>query len=120
MIVTELPLLVIAMALLPAAKVTVGVPEPPVTVSVMVVRWPGAHDTEAALGVAVSGASTGSVAPSQAWMRLIDWRLVDYGVGAQILVDLGVKNMILLTNASKVVVGLEGFDLHIVEQRPIR
>ncbi len=47
-------------------------------------------------------------------------RLVDYGVGAQILVDLGVKNMIVLTNTSKVVVGLEGYDLHITEQRPIK
>ena len=47
-------------------------------------------------------------------------RLVDYGVGAQILVDLGVKNMIVLTNTSKKVVGLEGYDLHIVEQRPIK
>jgi 3,4-dihydroxy 2-butanone 4-phosphate synthase/GTP cyclohydrolase II len=46
-------------------------------------------------------------------------RLVDYGVGAQILTDLGVKNMILLTNTSKVVVGLEGYGLHIHEQRPI-
>ena len=47
-------------------------------------------------------------------------RLVDYGVGAQILVDLGVKNMILLTNTSKVVVGLEGYGLHILEQRSIK
>jgi 3,4-dihydroxy 2-butanone 4-phosphate synthase/GTP cyclohydrolase II len=47
-------------------------------------------------------------------------RLVDYGVGAQILVDLGVKNMIVLTNTSKVVVGLEGYGLHIAEQRPIK
>ncbi len=47
-------------------------------------------------------------------------RLVDYGLGAQILVDLGVKNMILLTNTSKVVVGLEGYGLSIVDQRPIR
>ena len=47
-------------------------------------------------------------------------RLVDYGVGAQILVDLGVKNMIVLTNTSKVVVGLEGYGLSIVEQRPIK
>ena len=47
-------------------------------------------------------------------------RLVDYGVGAQILTDLGVKNMILLTNTSKVVVGLEGYGLHILEQRPIK
>ena len=47
-------------------------------------------------------------------------RLVDYGVGAQILVDMGVKNMIVLTNTSKVVVGLEGYGLSIVEQRPIK
>ena len=47
-------------------------------------------------------------------------RLVDYGVGAQILVDLGVKNMIVLTNTSKVIVGLEGYGLHVAEQRPIK
>ncbi len=47
-------------------------------------------------------------------------RLVDYGVGAQILVDLGVKNMIVLTNTSKVIVGLDGYGLHISEQRPIK
>jgi 3,4-dihydroxy 2-butanone 4-phosphate synthase/GTP cyclohydrolase II len=46
-------------------------------------------------------------------------RLMDYGVGAQILVDMGVKNMILLTNTSKVIVGLEGYGLHIAEQRAI-
>jgi 3,4-dihydroxy 2-butanone 4-phosphate synthase/GTP cyclohydrolase II len=47
-------------------------------------------------------------------------RLVDYGVGAQILTDLGVRDMILLTNTSKVIVGLEGYGLRIVEQRGIR
>ncbi len=47
-------------------------------------------------------------------------RLVDYGVGAQILVDLGVKNMILLTNTSKVIIGLDGYGLHVAEQRPIK
>jgi len=46
-------------------------------------------------------------------------RLMDYGVGAQILVDLGVDNMILLTNTSKVIVGLEGYGLKVDEQRPI-
>jgi 3,4-dihydroxy 2-butanone 4-phosphate synthase / GTP cyclohydrolase II len=46
-------------------------------------------------------------------------RLMDYGVGAQVLVDLGVKNMILLTNTSKNVVGLDGYGLKIVEQRKI-
>ena len=43
----------------------------------------------------------------------------DYGVGAQILIDLGVKEMVLLTNSQKSVVGLEGFGLKIVGQRPV-
>lgn len=46
-------------------------------------------------------------------------RLMDYGVGAQVLVDLGVRNMIVLTNTSKNVVGLDGYGLKIVEQRKI-
>ncbi len=46
--------------------------------------------------------------------------LRDYGVGAQILLDLGIKNMILLTNSPKTVVGLEGYGLAILGHRPIR
>ncbi|MBD24786.1 MAG: 3,4-dihydroxy-2-butanone-4-phosphate synthase [Candidatus Marinimicrobia bacterium] len=46
-------------------------------------------------------------------------RLMDYGVGAQILVDLGVRNMILLTNTSKIIVGLEGHGLRVTDQRAI-
>jgi 3,4-dihydroxy 2-butanone 4-phosphate synthase/GTP cyclohydrolase II len=45
--------------------------------------------------------------------------LRDYGVGAQILVDLGVKNLRLLTNNPKKIVGLEGYGLHFVERVPI-
>ena len=45
--------------------------------------------------------------------------LRDYGIGAQILLDLGVKNMILLTNSRRTVIGLDGYGLNIVEQRPI-
>ena len=45
--------------------------------------------------------------------------LRDYGVGAQILVDLGVKDMVLLSNANRNIVGLEGYGLRIVETRPI-
>jgi 3,4-dihydroxy 2-butanone 4-phosphate synthase/GTP cyclohydrolase II len=45
--------------------------------------------------------------------------LRDYGIGAQILLDLGVKNMILLTNSRRTIVGLEGYGLNIIEQRPI-
>jgi len=40
----------------------------------------------------------------------------NYGIGAQILVELGVKNMKLLTNNPKKMVGLEGYGLSIVEQ----
>jgi 3,4-dihydroxy 2-butanone 4-phosphate synthase/GTP cyclohydrolase II len=43
----------------------------------------------------------------------------DYGIGAQVLVDLGVKNLRLLTNNPKKRVGLEGYGLHFVERVPL-
>ncbi len=46
--------------------------------------------------------------------------LRDYGVGAQILLDLGVKEMILLSNTQHTIIGLEGYNLTIAEQRPIK
>ena len=45
--------------------------------------------------------------------------LRDYGVGAQILLDLGVRRMILLTNRKKIVIGLDGYGLSIDGQHPI-
>ena len=45
--------------------------------------------------------------------------LRDYGIGAQILADLGIKKIRLMTNNPKKIVGLEGYDLEIVERIPI-
>lgn len=45
--------------------------------------------------------------------------LRDYGIGAQMLLDLGVGRMILLSNTKKTIIGLDGFGLEVVEQRPI-
>jgi len=46
--------------------------------------------------------------------------LREYGLGAQILSDLGLRTIRLLTNNQRKVVGLEGYGLEIVEQVPIR
>jgi 3,4-dihydroxy 2-butanone 4-phosphate synthase/GTP cyclohydrolase II len=43
----------------------------------------------------------------------------NYGIGAQILVDLGVRQMRLMTNNPKKMVGLDGYGLKIIEQVPI-
>tara|TARA_B100001939_G_scaffold347858_1_gene371001 strand:- start:9655 stop:10794 length:1140 start_codon:yes stop_codon:yes gene_type:complete len=43
--------------------------------------------------------------------------LKNYGIGAQILVDLGIKDIILLSNSNQHVVGIEGYGLNIVEHR---
>ncbi|HLC16445.1 MAG TPA: bifunctional 3,4-dihydroxy-2-butanone-4-phosphate synthase/GTP cyclohydrolase II [Thermodesulfovibrionia bacterium] len=45
--------------------------------------------------------------------------LRDYGLGAQILVDLGIKKMKLMTNNPRKIVGLEGYGLEVVERTPI-
>ena len=42
-----------------------------------------------------------------------------YGIGAQILVDLGVKNLRILTNNPKKIVGIEGYGLRVVERVPL-
>jgi 3,4-dihydroxy 2-butanone 4-phosphate synthase/GTP cyclohydrolase II len=45
--------------------------------------------------------------------------LRDYGIGAQILVDLGIRDMVLLSNTRRTIVGLEGYGLNIIDQRSI-
>jgi 3,4-dihydroxy 2-butanone 4-phosphate synthase/GTP cyclohydrolase II len=46
--------------------------------------------------------------------------LRDYGIGAQILVDLGLSSIRILTNNPKKIVGLEGYGLSVTEQVPVR
>ena len=43
-----------------------------------------------------------------------------YGIGAQIIKDLGVKNMILVTRSKKKIIGLEGFDIKIIKQEILK
>jgi len=45
--------------------------------------------------------------------------LRDYGIGAQILVDLGLKNIRILTNNPRKIVGLEGYGLSVIERVPL-
>lgn len=46
--------------------------------------------------------------------------LRDYGIGAQILVDLGVNKIRLLTNNPRKIVGLEGYGLEVIERVPLK
>ncbi|MBB4632485.1 3,4-dihydroxy-2-butanone-4-phosphate synthase [Sphingosinicella soli] len=48
-----------------------------------------------------------------------DMDLRSYGIGAQILADLGIHNMILLTNAHRNIVAIEGYGINVVGERPI-
>ncbi len=45
--------------------------------------------------------------------------LRDYGVGAQILIDLGVREMILLSNTKRTIIGLDGYGLSLIGQRAL-
>ena len=78
---------------------------------VVLIREP--HPTSLSERVATQvAAARGDEAPPAGQLR-------DYGVGAQILLDLGVREMILLSNTPKTIIGLEGYGLSVVEQRPI-
>ena len=45
--------------------------------------------------------------------------LRQYGVGAQILADLGLRKIVLITNSQRNIVGLEGYGIEVVAQQPI-
>lgn len=45
--------------------------------------------------------------------------LRQYGIGAQILLDLGLRNILLLSNTKRNIVGLDGYGLHLVGQLPL-
>ena len=49
----------------------------------------------------------------------VPYELRDYGIGAQILLDLGVRDMVLLSNTRRSIVGLDGYGLNVVEHRAI-
>jgi len=66
----------------------------------------------AALGGGVPAAAAGEEPKPGSELR-------DYGVGAQILLDLGVREMILLTHAPRTIVGLDGYGLKVVAHQPI-
>jgi 3,4-dihydroxy 2-butanone 4-phosphate synthase/GTP cyclohydrolase II len=56
-----------------------------------------------------AGAAVASQGPSE---------LRDYGIGAQIVRDLGVRSMVLLSSAKRSIIGLEGYGLSVVDIRP--
>ena len=52
-------------------------------------------------------------------MRTPIAQLRQFGLGAQILLDLGVRDMILLSNTRRTIIGLDGYGLHVIDQQPI-
>lgn len=50
---------------------------------------------------------------------IVNMDLRDYGIGAQILLDLGVRQMVLLSNAKRAIIGLDGYGLTITGYHPI-
>lgn len=56
---------------------------------------------------------------AQAEGRTPENELRDYGVGAQILLDLGIHEMVLLSNTRRTIIGLEGYGLSVIDQRAL-
>ncbi len=77
---------------------------------VVIINRPMPNATSATMRARAAGAKIDS--PMLGALR-------DYGIGAQILADLGVQDMILLTNSHHTLVALDGYGLNIVSERPI-
>ncbi len=63
--------------------------------------------------------STGAHLQAEIAGQSLEMDLRSYGIGAQILADLGVHDMILLTNSHRNVIAIEGYGLNIVGEQPI-
>ncbi|MEQ8639305.1 MAG: 3,4-dihydroxy-2-butanone-4-phosphate synthase [Alphaproteobacteria bacterium] len=89
----------------------------PTSLSDRIARLPGLADGHGTGEAAGAGAndSAGDAATRPGAAE----ELRDYGVGAQVLLDLGVRHMILLSNRPRSFVGLDGYGLTVHEQRPV-
>jgi len=65
------------------------------------------------------GNGAGTVQPAKGREPASSGELRDYGIGAQILLDLGVRDMILVSNARRSIVGVEGYGLNVVGHKAI-
>ncbi|MBM3627155.1 MAG: 3,4-dihydroxy-2-butanone-4-phosphate synthase [Alphaproteobacteria bacterium] len=79
---------------------------------VVVIREPRATSLGDRVRARAEGSAPVAVAQGPSELR-------DYGIGAQILRDLGVRNMVLLSNARRAIIGLEGYGLSVVDIRQI-